>query len=78
MHHEEGRRTKDLGSKQPLYMRKKRATAIGIRGWNSGQLSPLGRGGPNYKTLKKTLEVQFVKQVAESKKPDLVEGSAPS
>jgi hypothetical protein len=28
MHHEEGRRTKDLRSKQPLYMRKKRATVI--------------------------------------------------
>jgi hypothetical protein len=34
--------TKDLGGKQPLYARKKRATAIGI-GWCSRQLSPLGR-----------------------------------
>jgi hypothetical protein len=31
-HHEGKRGTKDLGSKLPLYVRKKRATAIGIRG----------------------------------------------
>jgi hypothetical protein len=46
-------------------MRKKRETAIGIRGWRSRQLSPLGRRGPAYKTLKKTLELEFVKRANE-------------
>jgi hypothetical protein len=62
MHHEGKRGTKDLGSKWLLYVRKKRATIIGIGGRNSRQPSPLGRGGPTYKTLKKTLELEFVKQ----------------
>jgi hypothetical protein len=43
-------------------VRKKWANAIGIRGWSSGQLSPLGRIGPAYKTLKKILELEFVKR----------------
>jgi hypothetical protein len=42
-------------------MRKKRATAISIGKWSSIQLSPLGRGGPTYKTLKKTPELEFMK-----------------
>jgi hypothetical protein len=61
-HHEGKRGTKDLGSKRSLYVRKKRATAISIWGWSSRQLSRLGRGGPTYKTLKKTLELEFVKR----------------
>jgi hypothetical protein len=59
-HHEGKRGTKKLGSKRPLYVRKKRATAIGIGGWSPRHLSPLGRIGPIYKTLKKTLELEFV------------------
>jgi hypothetical protein len=63
MHHEGKRGTKDLGSKQQLlYLRKKRATAIDIGEWSSGQLSPVGRGGPFYKTSRKTLQLEFVKQ----------------
>jgi hypothetical protein len=54
--------TKGLGDKRPLYVRKKRATAIGIGGWSSGQLSPLGRGGPTYRTLKKTIKLEFVRR----------------
>jgi hypothetical protein len=50
-HHERKRGTKDLGSKRPLYVRKKGATAIGIGGWSSRQLSLLVRRGPAYKTL---------------------------
>jgi hypothetical protein len=46
---------------RPLYVRKKWATAISIGKWSSRQLSPLGRGGPSYKTLKKTLNLEFVK-----------------
>jgi hypothetical protein len=42
-HHEGRRGTKDLGGQRPLYLRKKRATAIGIGRWSSRQLSPLGR-----------------------------------
>jgi hypothetical protein len=60
MHHEEKKGTKDLDSKRPLYMKKKGATTMGIRGWSSRQLSPLGRRGPAYKILKKTLELEFV------------------
>jgi hypothetical protein len=54
--------TKDLGGKQPPYMRKKRATVISIRGWSSKQLSPLGRRVLAYEALKKTLELEFVKR----------------
>jgi hypothetical protein len=59
MHHEGRRGTKDLGSKRLLYLRKKRVTAIVIRGWSSGQLSSLGRG-PTYKNVKKILELEFM------------------
>jgi hypothetical protein len=61
-HHEGKRGTKDLDSKQPLYMRKKRATAIGIGGCSSGKLSPLGRGGLTYKTIKMSVELEFMKR----------------
>jgi hypothetical protein len=61
-HHEGKGGTKDLGGKRPLYLRKKGATAIGIEGWSSRQLSPLGRGGSTYKILKMTLELEFVKR----------------
>jgi hypothetical protein len=50
---------KDRGSKRPLYEREKRATAISIGGCSSRQLSPMGKLG---KTLKKTLELKFVKR----------------
>jgi hypothetical protein len=42
-HHEGKRATKNLGGKRPLYLRKERATAIGIGQWCSKQLSALGR-----------------------------------
>jgi hypothetical protein len=61
IHHEGKRGTKDLGGKRPLYVRKMRATTTCIGGWSSRQLPPLGRGGPTYKTIKKTLELEFVK-----------------
>jgi hypothetical protein len=61
-HHKGKRGTKDLGAKWPLYVRKKRETVIDIRGWSSRQLSPLGRRGSAYKTLEKTLELEFVKR----------------
>jgi hypothetical protein len=45
--HQEGKYgTKYLGCKRPLYLRKKRTTAIGIGGWSSRQASPLRRRGP--------------------------------
>jgi hypothetical protein len=60
-------------------VRKKDATTIGIGGWSS---RPLGRRGPTYKTLKKTLELQFVKRAngmsSGFRKMRLVERSAPS
>jgi hypothetical protein len=62
MHHEGRSGAKDLGGKRSPYVRKKGATAIAIRGWSSRQLSPLRRGGPTYKTLMKTLELEFVKR----------------
>jgi hypothetical protein len=61
-HHEGKRETKDLGRKRPLYERKKRTTVIGIGGWSSRELSPLGRRRSAYRTLKKTLELEFVKR----------------
>jgi hypothetical protein len=54
--------TKDLVGKQLPYMSKKRATVIGIGGWSSKQLSPLGRRVSVYEVLKKTLELEFVKR----------------
>jgi hypothetical protein len=62
MHDEGKKKTKDQGGKRPLYARKNRATAISIGRWSSRQLSPMGRGGMSYKTLKKTLELEFVKR----------------
>jgi hypothetical protein len=61
-HHERKGGTKALGGKRPLFLRKKRASAIGIGGWSSRQLSPLRRDGPTYKTLKKTPELEFMKR----------------
>jgi hypothetical protein len=46
---------KDLGGRRPLYLRKERRTANGIRGWSSGQRPHLGSGETLYKTLKKNL-----------------------
>jgi hypothetical protein len=43
-------------------MGRKDPTINGIGGWNSGQLSPLERGGPTYKILKMTLELEFLKR----------------
>jgi hypothetical protein len=37
-------------------------TTNSIGGWSSGQLSLLGRGGPTYKILKMTLELEFLKR----------------
>jgi hypothetical protein len=51
-----------LSRKQPLYLKKNRATVIGIRGLSSRHLSHLGRRGPSYRTLKKTLELEIEKQ----------------
>jgi uncharacterized damage-inducible protein DinB len=62
MHHEGRTGTKDLYGKRPLNPRKKRTNGIGIEGWRSRELSPLGRGGPTYKTLRKNLELEFVKR----------------
>jgi hypothetical protein len=61
--HNAGRRgTKDLSGKRPLYLSKKKASTIGSGRWSSGQLSLLGRGGPTYKSLKKTIGLEIVKR----------------
>jgi hypothetical protein len=62
---ENGNGTSNLGGKRPLYPEKRRATRFDIGGWSSGQLSPLGRRGPTYKILKKTLDLRFTKQADE-------------
>jgi hypothetical protein len=62
MYHEGKCGTKDLGGKQPPHVRKKRATVIGIGGWSSRQLSPLGRRVSAYEALKTTLELEFVRR----------------
>jgi hypothetical protein len=54
-----------MGGKRPLDVRKKRATAIGVGGWSSGQLSPMGIKVPAYKTLQKTFRLQIVKRAKE-------------
>jgi hypothetical protein len=59
---ESGNATKDLGGKPQLYPEKRKTTGIDIGGWSSGQLSPLRRGGPTYKILKMTLELEFANQ----------------
>jgi hypothetical protein len=43
-------------------VRKMRTTVIGIAGWSSRQISPLGRRVSAYEVLKKTLELEFVKR----------------
>jgi hypothetical protein len=62
MHHELKCGTKDLGGRQPPYVRKKRATVIGIGGWSKRQLSPLGKRVLAYVAVKKNLELEFVKR----------------
>jgi hypothetical protein len=57
-----GKVTKNLGGKRPIYPEKRKTTGIDIGGWSSGQLSPLRRRGPISKILKKTLELESVKQ----------------
>jgi hypothetical protein len=55
---------KDLGSRWPLYLRKKRTTTDGIGGWSSGQRSPLGSGGTLKKTLYEFVSMKVAKQIA--------------
>jgi hypothetical protein len=45
---------KDLGGRQPMYLRKKRTTTDGIGGRSREQRSPLGSG----ETIKKTVSVK--------------------
>jgi hypothetical protein len=59
---ESDKATKNPGGKRPLYPEKRKTTGIDIGGWSLGQLSPLGRRGPTYKILKKTVELESVKQ----------------
>jgi hypothetical protein len=59
-------RIRDIYSGQPLYLRKKRTTK-GIRGWSSGQLSLMERRAPAYKTIKKALDLEIVKQTNKMK-----------
>jgi hypothetical protein len=39
--------------------------AIGVGGWSSGQLSPMGMRVPAYKTLQKIFRLQIVKRAKE-------------
>jgi hypothetical protein len=66
MHHEGRRRTKDLRGKRPKYLRKKTATAIGIRGCKSGHRSPLGSKRTQKKTLSEIVSMKIAKQIAET------------
>jgi hypothetical protein len=66
IHHEGKCGTKDLGGKQPPYMRKKRATVIGIGGWSSGHQSHLGSGGTLKMILYAICRRKIAKQVATS------------
>jgi hypothetical protein len=61
---ENGNGTSNLGGKRQLYP-EKRTTGFDVGRWSLGQLSPLGRRGPTYKILKKTLELRFTKQADE-------------
>jgi hypothetical protein len=58
-------KTNYIGGRRPLDVRKKRETGIGIRGWTSGQLSPMRMRVPAYKTLQKTFRRQIVKRAKE-------------
>jgi hypothetical protein len=57
--------TNYIGVKRPLDVRKKWATAIGVGGWGSRQLSPMGMRVPAYKTLQKTFRLHIVKRAKE-------------
>jgi hypothetical protein len=84
--HNAGKRgTKALCGKRPIYLRKKTATAIGTGGWSSGQLSPLRRRRPTYKTLKRTtgagdreVSSRDFQRLAKNQELGLVEGSTSS
>jgi hypothetical protein len=56
----------DLGGRHPLYLRKERTTANGIRGWSSEQRSHLGSGGTLKKALYENFRGKKAKQIAES------------
>jgi hypothetical protein len=49
-----------------IMLSKKRTTTNGIRGWSSGQQSPLGSGGSLKKTLYEIVGMRMVKQKAGS------------
>jgi hypothetical protein len=64
---QEGREgIKDIGGRCSLYLRKGRTTADSIRGWSSGQRSPLGSGGTLMKIVHESVSVQIAKQKARS------------
>jgi hypothetical protein len=58
-------KTNYIGGKRPLNVRKKRTTVIGVGGWSSGQLSPMGIRVPAYKTIQKTFRRQIIKRAKE-------------
>jgi hypothetical protein len=70
-HHGGRRGRKSIGGKGLLFLRNEWTTAIGIRGWSSGQRPHLG-GETLYTTIKKTLyeinSMKIVKQKAASPK----------
>jgi hypothetical protein len=66
MHHEGRGGTKDLGGKQLLYLRKKKATVISIRGCKSGHQSPLRSKGTPKKTPYEIVSAKVPKQIDET------------
>jgi hypothetical protein len=63
MHQEHSKGIKDLGGRQPLYLKKQRATATANRGRSSGQRSYLGSRGTLRKTLYEIFGLKIAKQI---------------
>ncbi|PNF20618.1 hypothetical protein B7P43_G04259 [Cryptotermes secundus] len=61
--HNEGKRTKDRGGKQPLYVTKKRETVNYIEGCGSEQRSHLESGETSKKTVNVIFKGKIAKQV---------------
>jgi hypothetical protein len=62
---ENGKGIRDLGSRRPLYWRKKRPTKNGIGGCKSGHRSPLGSRGTRKKALYEIVSMKIAQQIAE-------------
>jgi hypothetical protein len=62
---ENGKGTRDLGGRRPLYWRKRRPTKNGIGRCKSGHRSPLGIRGTRKKAIYETVSMKITQQISE-------------